>query len=80
MYTKIVELFQKAIEIIVDHLENVVKMISEGKFAIDQSETTLRNGYDIKLEGYDYTIGKIIEFMLYDAHYIRDKSLTLRCI
>ena len=66
----------KAIEIIVDHLENVVKMISEGKFAVEQSETTLRNGYDIKLEGYDYTIRKIIEFMLYDAHYIRDKSLT----
>lgn len=66
----------KAIEIIVAHLQNVIQMITEGKFAVEQSETTLRNGYDIKLEGYDYTIGKIIEFMLYDAHYIRDKTLT----
>ena len=50
---------------------NVIQMISEGKFAIEDSETTLRNGFDIKLEGYDYTIGKIIEFMLYDSYYIR---------
>ena len=51
-------------------------MISEGKFAIEDSETTLRNGFDIKLEGYDYTIGKIIEFMLYDSYYIREKTMS----
>lgn len=67
---------EKAINIIVDHLKNVSEMIEQGKFIVEQSDTTLRNGYDIKLEGYDYTIGKIIEFMLYDAHYIRDKTLT----
>ena len=66
----------KAIEIINEKLQDVNSKISDGTFAIEQSETTLRNGYDIKLEDYDYTIGKIIEYMLYETYYLGDKSLT----
>ena len=66
----------KATEILIDHLSNVIQMISEGKFTIEDSDTTLKNGFDIKLEGYDYTIGKIIEFMLYDSYYIREKTMS----
>ena len=38
------------------------------------SATTIPNSFDITLKGEDYTLGKVIEFMLYNAHY--DKALS----
>jgi DNA-directed RNA polymerase subunit L len=40
------------------------------------SETTMDNCYDIILDDEDYTIGKIIEYILYDRYYERDKTLS----
>ena len=36
------------------------------------SETTLENGFDVKLIGEDYTLGKALEFVLYENYYKRD--------
>jgi DNA-directed RNA polymerase subunit L len=38
------------------------------------SETTIPNSFDIILKNEDYTLGKVIEFVLYTVHY--DKTLT----
>jgi DNA-directed RNA polymerase subunit L len=32
--------------------------------------------YDILIEGEDYTMGKVIEFILYEKHYLGDKTLS----
>jgi DNA-directed RNA polymerase subunit L len=38
------------------------------------SETTIPNSFDITLKGEDYTLGKVLEYVLYDVHY--DKTLN----
>ena len=34
-----------------------------------RSETTMENGFDVKLIGEDYTLGKAIEYVLYEKYY-----------
>ena len=36
---------------------------------IKRSSSTIPNSYDIILEGEDYTLGKILEYMLYEKFY-----------
>jgi DNA-directed RNA polymerase subunit L len=50
--------------------------LENGNVPIIQSETTLKNGFDITLIGEDYTLGKVIEFYLYQEHFIADKTLS----
>ena len=41
---------------------------------IKESNTTLQNSFYIKLIGEDYTLGKAIEFVLYNNYYSMDDS------
>ena len=43
---------------------------------INPTENTIENCFDITLNNEDFTIGKIIEFSLYQLYYIGDKTLT----
>jgi DNA-directed RNA polymerase subunit L len=43
---------------------------------IHMSETTIDNCWNIVLENEDYTIGKILEYILYENFYKKDKSLS----
>ena len=40
------------------------------------SETTMDHCYDITLEGEDYTVGKVLEYLLYDLYYVNEKKLS----
>ena len=51
------------------------KVESEQETMIKPSEATLENGFDIELEGEGYTLGKIVEYVLYEKHY-KAKDLT----
>ena len=42
---------------------------------IIQSETLMENCFDIILEDEDYTVGKVLEYILYDKYYLGDKTL-----
>ena len=63
-----------ACSILISKLKNIIDKISDVK--VKQSDTTIANSFDIKLENEDYTIGKVIEFNLYDNYYLGDKSMT----
>ena len=65
-----------AAEILTKKFDEMITQIDSGTVNINLSETTVENCYDIILENEDYTIGKIIEFILYDRFYIGDKTLT----
>ena len=41
-----------------------------------ESESTIPNCYDIKLVGEDYTLGKVLEYILYTNYYVNKKSLA----
>jgi len=48
----------------------------ETKLYIIKSVNTMTNCYDIILENEDYTIGKVLEYMLYTLHYEGDETLS----
>jgi len=60
----------KKFQLLIDDLE------SEIVLSILNSETTIENCYDVILENEDYTIGKVIEYILYEKYYIGEKTLT----
>jgi DNA-directed RNA polymerase subunit L len=51
-------------------------MIDTGIMNILTSETSMDHCYDIKLEDEDYTIGKIIEYLLYSKFYEKQETLN----
>ena len=69
------ELIKKAILNIIKRLNNISTIYSQSNDLIKPSSTTLPNSFDIILENEDYTIGKILESVLYQTYYINDKSL-----
>ena len=63
------DLIQKASDILVSRLGQVEMQIDESALVIKPALNTMTNCYDIILENDDYTIGKVIEFMLYTKFY-----------
>ena len=57
-----------------EKLKKLQDTIQSEPTTIAVSETTIPNSYDITLKGEDYTLGKVIEWMLYSNHY--DKTLN----
>ena len=59
------EIFQKACDILIKGLKGIDTLMETDQLKINNSENTMKNCYDIILENEDYTLGKIIEYMLY---------------
>ena len=70
------EIVIKACEIMVSKCEKFLYDLEHGKVSIVPSETTLKNGFDVTLVNEDYTLGKVIEFYLYQQNFIADKTLS----
>ena len=54
---------------LMDNLSNIDSLIEKDKLEIINSENTMSNCFDIILENEDYTIGKVLEFVLYTKFY-----------
>ena len=65
-----------AAEILSKKFDEIITQVDSGTVNIALSETTVENCYDIILENEDYTLGKAIEYILYDRYYMGDKTLT----
>lgn len=70
------EIVVKAIKIILEKLFKIKEIYSTSNNLINPTENTIENCFDITLNNEDFTIGKIIEFSLYQLYYIGDKTLT----
>ena len=70
------ELLDKACDILLNKLIGFDTLIETDELVIIKSQNTMANSYDIILENEDYTIGKIIEYMLYSKFYEGIKKLT----
>jgi len=70
------EIVIKACEIMISKCEKFLYDLEHGKVSIVPSETTLKNGFDVTLVNEDYTLGKVIEFYLYQQNFIADKTLS----
>jgi len=71
---KNIEIIKKACANIISRLETIKNSISNSN-VINESETTLENSYDITLKNEDYTIGKIIECILFEDYYKNGNEL-----
>ena len=70
-----VELVQKGCEILIDKFQYQDSLIEKDELVIEKSQNTMSNSYDIILENEDYTIGKVLEYLMYTKFY-ETKMLT----
>lgn len=70
------ELLEKACEIIINKIKKLDELIETDELEIKPAQTTMSNCYDVILEHDDYTIGKSVEFMLYNKFYEGLKTIT----
>jgi DNA-directed RNA polymerase subunit L len=59
----------KASTLMLEKLRKLIETIQSEPNVILVSETTIPNSFDIILKNEDYTLGKVIEFVLYTTHY-----------
>ena len=71
-----VELMNKACEIIDKRLQDIEMSINTDEIEIKSSLNTMSNCFDIKLQNEDYTIGKLLEFILYEKFFEGTKIAT----
>jgi DNA-directed RNA polymerase subunit L len=69
-------LVKKACAILQQKLIDIVQLIDSSSLPILLSDTTMDNCFDITLENEDYTIGKVLEYILYEKYYQGEKILT----
>jgi len=63
------EIVRRAGGIMLDKLKTFKQMIDNNSLKIETSKTTMDNCYDIILEKEDYTLGKVLENILYEKYY-----------
>lgn len=70
------ELIIKACKLIEKRLIDLDTLIDTDEIEIKNSLNTMTNCYDIKLENEDYTIGKLIEYILYEKFFEGTKIVS----
>ena len=75
VYTNL-EIVNKACEIIIKRFKDLETAIETDNVEISNSLNTMANCFDIKLENEDYTVGKVLEFILYDKFFEGTKTVT----
>lgn len=64
------ELCRTACFILKTRFEVLAAEIESDNVSIQQSETTMENAFDFRLEHGDYTIGKVLEYILYETGFV----------
>ena len=70
------ELMRLAIDIIVKKLTTIEQLAVQNKLSISKSATTMPHSFDLILENEGYTIGKVLECLLYKHYYTENKLLN----
>jgi len=70
------DILKMANKILVGKFDALIQEIDSDVVEILTSETTMDHCYDIILKNEDYTVGKVLEYILYDKHYQGDKTLS----
>lgn len=70
------ELVRKACAILQNKFIDIIQDLDNDTVDIHPSETTMNNCYDVILQNEDYTIGKVLEYIIYEKYYMEEKSLN----
>ena len=71
------EIVDMACSIMVDKLKTVNEIIEKDELEIKNADSTMTNCFDVILENEDYTIGKVLEYLLYTKFY--EKNILTFC-
>ena len=55
---------------------DLIEFIDSDTVVIVQSDSTMEHCYDFVLEDEDYTVGKVLEYILYENYFVHEKQLT----
>jgi len=70
------QIVKMACKVICDKLNEMIINIESDIIPIRPSETIMENSYDIILENEDYTMGKMLEYILYELYYNNENALS----
>lgn len=70
------EMIRLACHILQRKFRGLIEKLESDSVSILNSETTMSNCFDVILENEDYTVGKVIEFLIYDEFFQREKTLS----
>lgn len=70
------ELFKMACSILQNKNVDMIQALEADTVLILTSETTMDYCYDVTLENEDYTIGKVLEYIIYEKFYVKDQTLS----
>ena len=69
-------ILKKACDIIIKTLTELITTIETNELEIIPSENTMQNCFDVIMKNEDYTIGKILEYILYSTYYQGEETLS----
>lgn len=70
------QLMVKACSVIIREFEKLTSMCEKDELRIEVPATTISNCYDVILENEDYTIGNILNYIIYTIYYLNSKQLN----
>lgn len=70
------EIVKKACAILYNKFAQLIVDIDSDSIPVNRSETTMDFSYDIILLNEDYTIGKVLEYILYENYFKNEKILS----
>lgn len=70
------DIVSKSLEILIQSLRKIDALLENDKVVIEPSKTTMENSFDVLLENEDYTIGKVLEYILFDKFFYKNKTIT----
>ena len=70
------QIMKKACDILIKKLRELTTTIETNELEIKLSENTMQNCYDIILKNEDYTIGKVIEYLMYAKYFQGEETLS----
>jgi len=71
-----VDIVRMACKILVKKFQSLIDDIDADNVRILNSEVTIEYCYDVVLDGEDYTIGTILNYLIYEKYYKKDKVLS----
>jgi len=70
------EIVRKAAMILHNKFADFITALDSNEIMISTSASTVAFSYDITLENEDYTMGKVLEYILYEKYYMEEKTLS----
>jgi DNA-directed RNA polymerase subunit L len=71
-----IDIVYKACLVLQQRFQDRITELDSGLIMIKPSETVMEHSYDIILEEEDYTVGKVLEYLLHEKYFKQDKIMS----